>query len=140
MIHFAYNTDFFLSDESVVAELLNTVAVSKGSSIDKFFFYFVSAAKIQQVNNDHLKHDFVTDVITFDYSDGKEISAEAYICPEQVFKNAKRYSQSIENETVRVLLHAVLHVLGYDDKTEESRQEMRKQEDRFLSVFNQKHK
>ncbi len=140
MIRFTYNTDFTLSDESAVAELLNTVAVSKGSSIVKFFFHFVSEAKIQQVNNDHLKHDFVTDVITFDYSVNKEISAEAFVCPSEVLKNANIYGQPFENEMVRVLLHSVLHVLGYDDKTQESRQEMRSQEDCFLSVFSKKHK
>ena len=140
MIHFTYNTDFFLNNEPEVAELINTVAISKGKSIDKFFYHFVSETKIQQVNNDHLKHNFVTDVITFDYSDDKTISAEAFVCPEEVFKNAKRYSQLPENEVVRVLLHAVLHVLGYDDKSKESRQEMRKQEDHFLAIFNKKHK
>tara|TARA_B100001564_G_scaffold300821_1_gene267909 strand:+ start:462 stop:884 length:423 start_codon:yes stop_codon:yes gene_type:complete len=140
MIHFTYNTDFSLNNEPAVAELIKTVAVSKGKSIDKFFYHFVSETKIQQVNNDHLKHNFVTDVITFDYSDDKAISAEAFVCPEEVFKNAKRYSQPAENEVVRVLLHAVLHVLGYDDKSKESRQKMRKQEDHFLAIFNKKHK
>ena len=140
MIHFTYNTDFFLNNEPEVAELINIVAISKGKSIDKFFYHFVSETKIQQVNNDHLKHNFVTDVITFDYSDDKTISAEAFVCPEKVLKNAKTYSQLPENEVVRVLLHAVLHVLGYDDKSKESRQEMRKQEDHFLAIFNKKHK
>ena len=140
MIHFTYNTDFFLNNEPAVAELINTVAVSKGKSIEKFFYHFVSETKIQQVNNDHLKHNFVTDVITFDYSDDKAIIAEAFVCPEEVLKNAKRYSQASENEVVRVLLHAVLHVLGYDDKSKESRQEMRKQEEHFLAIFNKKHK
>ena len=140
MIRFTYNTDFLLNNESEVAELISTVAISKGKSIDKFFYHFVSEAKIQQVNNDHLKHNFVTDVITFDYSDEKAISAEAFVCPEVALKNAKRYSQTPENEVIRVLLHAVLHVLGYDDKSKESRQEMRKQEDHFLAIFNKKHK
>ena len=140
MIHFTYNTDFFLNNEPAVAELINTVAISKGKSIEKFFYHFVSETKIQQVNNDHLKHNFVTDVITFDYSDEKVISAEAFVCPEEVFKNAKRYSQPADNEVIRVLLHAVLHVLGYDDNSKESRQEMRKQEDHFLAIFNKKHK
>ncbi|GIS21245.1 MAG: endoribonuclease YbeY [Bacteroidota bacterium] len=140
MIHFTYNTDFFLNNEPEVAELINIVAISKGKSIDKFFYHFVSETKIQQVNNDHLKHNFVTDVITFDYSDDKTISAEAFVCPEEVLKNAKIYSQPPENEVIRVLLHAVLHVLGYDDKSKESRQEMRKQEDHFLAIFNKKHK
>ena len=140
MIHFTYNTDFSLNNEPAVAELIKTVAVSKGKSIDKFFYHFVSETKIQQVNNDHLKHNFVTDVITFDYSDDKAISAEAFVCPEEVFKNAKRYSQPTEYEVVRVLLHAALHVLGYDDKSKESRKKMRKQEDHFLAIFNKKHK
>ena len=140
MIHFTYNTDFFLNNQPAVAELINTVAISKGKSIDKFFYHFVSATKIRQVNNDHLKHNFVTDVITFDYSDDKAISAEAFVCPEEVLKNAKRFSQLAENEMIRVLLHAVLHVLGYDDKSKESRQEMRKQEDHYLAIFKQKHK
>ena len=140
MIHFTYNTDFFLNNEPAVAELINTAAISKGKSIDKFFYHFVSETKIQQVNNDHLKHNFVTDVITFDYSDDKTISAEAFVCPEEVLKNAKRYRQPAENEVIRVLLHAVLHVLGYDDKSKESRQDMRKQEDHFLAIFNKKHK
>ena len=140
MIHFTYNTDFSLNSEHAVAELINSVAISKGKSIDKFFYHFVSETKIQQVNKEHLKHDFVTDVITFDYSNDKEICAEAFVCASEVFKNAKRYGQPIENEMVRVLLHAVLHVLGYDDKSKASSQEMRKQEDRFLAVFNKKHK
>ena len=92
-----------MNNESEVAELINTVAVSKGKSIDKFFYHFVSEAKIHEVNNDHLKHNFVTDVITFDYSDDKAISAEAFVCPEEVLKNAKRYSQTSENEVIRVL-------------------------------------
>ena len=140
MIHFTYNTGFSLNNEPAVVELINTVVDSKGKSIDKFFYHFVSETKIQQVNKDHLKHNFVTDVITFDYSDDKEISAEAFVCQEEVFKNAKIHSQTTENEVIRVLLHAVLHVLGYDDKSKESRQKMRQQEDRFLAIFNKKHK
>ena len=140
MIHFIYNTDFLIEDELAVRDLLNTVAISKGKSINKFFFRFVSESKIQQVNKDHLTHDFVTDVITFDYSDDKGLCAEAYICPAEVHKNAKTYNQPVENEFIRVILHALLHVLGYDDKTDKSRQEMRKQEDSFLALFNKKYK
>ena len=140
MIHFIYNTDFLIEDELPVIDLLKTVAFSKGKPINKFFFHFVSESKIQQVNKDHLTHDFATDVITFDYSDDKGIRAEAFICPSEVLKNAKRYKQPAENEVVRVVLHALLHVLGYDDKTKKSRQEMRKQEDCLLAAFNKKHK
>ena len=79
-------------------------------------------------------------MITFDYSVDKAIRAEAFVCPEEVLKHAKRYSQASENEVVRVLLHAVLHGLGYDDKSKVSRQDMRKQEEHFLAIFNKKHK
>ena len=140
MIHFNYNIDFSLNDELAITDLLKTVALSNGKSIKKFFFHFVSEAEIQQVNKYHLNHDFVTDVITFDYSVDKKISAEAFICPAEVLKNAKSYKQSIDNEHVRVVLHALLHVVGYDDKTDKSKKEMRKQEEYFLAVFNKKYK
>tara|TARA_S200000501_G_scaffold216230_2_gene202924 strand:+ start:1563 stop:1985 length:423 start_codon:yes stop_codon:yes gene_type:complete len=140
MICFKYSTNFSLDDELSVIKLLRSVALSNRKEIKKFFFYFVSEEEILKVNNNHLNHNFVTDVITFDYSEGKDIKAEAYICPSEVFKNARIYKQTLENEVVRVVLHALLHVVGYDDKTNERKQEMRKQEDSYLAVFKKKHK
>ena len=140
MIHYIYNTHYLIEDEPAITAMLKTVASSKGKVINKFFFHFVSESKIQKLNKDHLTHDYVTDVITFDYSDDKAINAEAFICPSEVLKNAKRYNQPAENEVVRVVLHALLHVLGYDDNTKESRKEMRKQEDSFIAAFNKRHK
>ena len=140
MIHYIYNTHYLIEDEPAITAMLKTVASSKGKVINKFFFHFVSESKIQQLNKDYLTHDFVTDVITFDYSEDKAINAEAFICPSEVLKNAKRYNQPVENEVVRVVLHALLHVLGYDDNTKKSRKEMRKQEDSFIAAFNKRHK
>ena len=140
MIHFKYSTNFSLDDELSVIKLLRSVALSNGKEIKKFFFYFVSEDEILKVNSNHLNHNFVTDVITFDYSEGKDINAEAYICPSEVLKNATIYKETPENEVVRVVLHALLHVVGYDDKTMESKQEMRRQEDSYLAVFKKKHK
>ena len=140
MICFKYSTNFSLDDELSVIKLLRSVALSNRKEIKKFFFYFVSEEEILKVNNNHLNHNFVTDVITFDYSEGKDIKAEAYICPSEVFKNARIYKQTLENEVVRVVLHALLHVVGYDDKTNERKQEMRKQEDSYLAVLKKKHK
>ncbi len=140
MIRFKYSTNFSLDNEPSVIKLLRSVALSNGKEINKFFFYFVSEEEIKKVNNNHLNHNFVTDVITFDYSEDKYINAEAYICPSEVFKNARIYKQIPENEVIRVVLHALLHIVGYDDKTKESKQDMRKQEDSYLAVFKKKHK
>ena len=140
MIDFIHTTPFLLKNTEELRKLLLHVSIQEGYTLSQFYFHFVSADEITRINKNHLSHDYATDVITFDYSTDKELKAEAYICPEVVQSNAKKYRQTLENEMVRVLLHSVLHVLGYDDKTQESRQEMRNQEDCFLSVFSKKHK
>ena len=73
--------------------------------------------------------------MTFDYSQGKGIVSEIYIAPKKVEKNAKKYSQSIENELLRVISHGLLHLCGYNDTTNDEAQEMRLKEEHYLKLF-----
>ena len=135
MIDFIYTTPFILKNTEEIRKLLLLVSVHEGYALSQFYFHFVSAEEIKRINKNHLSHDYATDVITFDYSTDKELKAEAYICPEEVQFNAKKYSQTVENEMVRVLVHALLHVCGHDDKADESKLKMRNKEDLYIKIY-----
>ena len=135
MIDFIYTTPFILKNTEEIRKLLLLVSVHEGYALSQFYFHFVSAEEIKRINKNHLSHDYATDVITFDYSTDKDLKAEAYICPEEVQFNAKKYSQTVENEMVRVLVHALLHVCGHDDKADESKLKMRNKEDLYIKIY-----
>ena len=135
MIQFIYNTSFRLSNEKTVSEWIAFIAKAEGITLKKVFYNYVSPKEIRTLNKKHLSHDYATDVLTFDYSSKKDISGDVFICQEQVEINAKNYSQSVENETIRVVCHAILHLCGYSDATEDQILVMRSKEDHYLKVF-----
>ena len=135
MIVFIHNTSFVLKSTEEIRKFLLHVSLQEGYVLSQFYFHFVSSEEITRINKNHLSHDYATDVITFDYSTDKELKAEAYICPEEVHSNAKKYSQTTENEMIRVLIHALLHVCGHDDKSDESKLKMRNKEDLYIKIY-----
>ena len=140
MIEFVYYTDFELKNQKQVSNWLLSLANKEGFSIKNLYYNYVSPDQIQSLNNEFLKHDYVTDVLAFDYCEGSELSAEVFICQSEVEKNAKDLSQSIENETLRVLCHALFHLCGYNDKTYKEQAVMRAKEDDAISSFKTTHK
>ena len=140
MIEFVYYTGFELKNQKQVSNWLHSLAKKEGFSIKNLYYNYVSPDQIQSLNNEFLKHDYVTDVLAFDYCKGSELSAEVFICQSEVEKNAKDLSQSIENETLRVLCHALFHLCGYNDKTDKEQAVMRAKEDDAISSFKTTHK
>lgn len=94
-----------------------------------------SDKRLLEVNQKYLNHDFYTDIITFDYSEGSEISGDLMISYERVKENAASQKVTVQHELRRVMVHGVLHLLGFKDKTEEDAAEMRSQEDAALDLF-----
>ena len=86
------------------------------------------------VNNLKSKKKFNTDVITFNYNSGKVVNGEVYISLETVKENSLNYNVSLSLEIIRVIIHGVLHLVGFDDKTESERAQMRKMEDLYLEM------
>ena len=140
MIEFVYYTGFELKHQEQVSNWLLSLANKEGFSIKNLYYNYVSPDQIQSLNNEFLNHDYVTDVLAFDYCEGRELSAEVFICQSEVEKNANEFSQSLENETLRVLCHALFHLCGYNDKTEKDKAIMRSVEDNAIASFQTTHK
>jgi len=96
-------------------------------------FIFCRDDYLIKINKQYLEHDYYTDIITFDYVDSDVISGDIFISVDRVKENAGIYNVSFSDELNRVIIHGVLHLLGYQDKKIEHRKEMTEKEDYFLS-------
>ena len=99
---------------------------------------FVDATTLLELNQKHLNHDTDTDILTFDYTVDTKITAEAFISCEALIENAKKYNQSAEKETLRLVSHALLHCMGQNDKSEDEKLTMQRKEDACLAMFHVK--
>ncbi|MDA8900059.1 rRNA maturation RNase YbeY [Flavobacteriaceae bacterium] len=111
---------------------------SKGFSIEKLSYNFISRDQMFQMNVEYLNHDTDTDILTFDYSVSESLIAEIFISLWAIRDSAKKYAQTIENELIRTVSHGLLHCLGYNDKSEAEKMMMRKLEDEFIELFHVK--
>ncbi|MDR1666105.1 MAG: rRNA maturation RNase YbeY [Bacteroidales bacterium] len=128
-------TDFRLSHQRKISQWLQKVAARENRKTGALCYVFVSDRRILELNRQFLHHDDYTDIITFDNSTEKEISGEMYISIDTVRKNAKRYRTGFDNELLRVMVHGILHLCGYNDKTTRERQVMRAMEDDSLLLL-----
>jgi len=97
---------------------------------------FCSDEYLLKINKKHLKHNFLTDIITFDFSEKKnQIEGDLYISVDRVKDNAKKYKDTFLDEITRVVLHGLLHLIGYNDKTEKEKKRMRVLENKYVSLY-----
>jgi rRNA maturation RNase YbeY len=124
-----FSTDS-INEEDV--QWLETIAGEHGYRLGDLNYIFCSDEHLLKINQDFLQHDTYTDIITFDYVVAKLISGDIYISTERVQENADELEQSFDRELRRVMIHGLLHLIGYGDKTEEEKKEMRMAEDKAL--------
>ncbi len=131
------NTPDYISPEEV-SPVMESFVSTYGFLIDRLVFNFISKERLLELNQKYLNHDTDTDIITFDYSKNKTLSAEFFISLWAVGLSSEEEGQSIENETLRVLVHGVLHCLGKKDASNDQKSEMRELEDDFIKMFHVK--
>ncbi|WP_417871233.1 rRNA maturation RNase YbeY [Winogradskyella sp.] len=134
MISFNYETDFKLENETKISEWISKAINSENCKEGELNYIFCSDDYLHKINVDFLNHDTLTDIISFDYSVGKELHGDIYISVERVEDNAKDFDVSFEDELARVMIHGILHYCGYKDKSEEDAKLMRSKEDYYLGV------
>jgi probable rRNA maturation factor len=138
MIEFNYQNDFPKIEAVIYNHWLNSVAVSEGKTIGDLSYVFCSDEFLLDINREHLDHDTYTDIITFDYSEAGLLHGEIYISTDRVMDNASRFRESETKELHRVMVHGLLHLCGYPDKTEEESSVMRNKEEEKIGMFHVK--
>lgn len=134
-IVFSSANEFELRQEKSIRNWLLSTIESENKTLGEIGFVFCDDAFLLNLNQEYLQHDTFTDIISFDYSFGNTLQGEIYISTERVKENAKKYDNSFENELRRVMVHGVLHLCGYKDKTTEEKEKMRQKEDKKLQLF-----
>jgi len=134
MIRFHAITDFDIAEKSKLKKWIKEVVGKEGSTIAELNFIFCDDDYLLEKNKTFLKHDTLTDIITFDYSEKNTLTGDVYISIERVKENSQNYGVSYENELHRVIIHGILHLLGYNDKNEKQQKKMREKEDFYLSL------
>ena len=134
MIDFNYLNEFQLSNEQDVRSWLEFVLDEEDRELGEVSYIFCDDDYLYDLNVKHLKHNTLTDVISFDYSLGKVVSGDIYISIERVEENAMDREIEFSDELHRIMVHGMLHYIGYKDKSEAQRKSMRKKEDYYLSL------
>ncbi len=128
-------TDFRLIEYRKTLKLIKEVIRNEQCISGDLNFIITNDKTLRNINIQFLEHDYDTDVITFNYNVGKIVNGEIYISIETVRKNAVDYNVNLNNEVLRVLIHGVLHLVGYVDKTEKQKAKIRRMEDKWLKRF-----
>lgn len=133
MINFNYEIEFQLGEAERLSKWISGVIIEEGYNEGDIEYIFCSDEYLHKINVDFLNHDTLTDVISFDYSVGKELHGEIYISVDRVKENALEYGVFFIDELSRVMIHGILHYCGFKDKTEAEEKVMRSKEAYYLS-------
>ena len=137
MIRFStLDVDMPLIDPQRVKAWIGEVVEKYGKTIGELYYYFCSDEKLLEINRERLGHDFYTDIVTFPLTDCEAVlSSEFCISVDRIRENAETFGRSYESELHRVIIHGVLHLIGFDDHTDAEEKEMREKEEEALELL-----
>ncbi len=135
MIYYNFETDFYLENKDKISNWIAKTIESEGCELIEISYIFCNDEYLLEKNIKFLNHDTLTDIISFDYSVGKQISGDIFISIERVRENAKLYKSDFLSELHRVIIHGVLHYCGYKDKNKLDAKLMREKENKYLKFL-----
>ena len=131
----AEGVDMPMLDRRMIGKWIEAVAGGFGKAVGTLTYIFCSDEKILEVNREFLKHDYYTDIITFDYSTRRRIAGDMFISLDTVRSNAELFNRGYDDELRRVVIHGVLHLLGINDKGPGEREIMERHENEALRML-----
>jgi len=136
VITFNSETSFTLNNQNKLVKWIGDVVSSEGFQVGEINYIFCDDSYLNKINQEFLNHDTFTDIISFDYTLGKEVGGDIFISIERVLENAEKFNEVFENELHRVMIHGILHFIGYKDKTKKDKTLMRTKEDEKIFILN----
>lgn len=135
MVEYSYLTDFLIEDESKFSNWLTSLVECYGHKILSVNYIFCNEDYLLELNQNHLDHNTHTDIITFDYSEDVNLFVDIFISVDRLKINAKTFNVDLLHELLRLMSHGLLHCMGFDDKTEDSKGLMRLEEDKCIHLY-----
>lgn len=138
-IQYTYNTPFSIKNESGYSKWLAKVIESEQCVVGEIVYAFFNDKEVKALNNRHLGRDYYTDVLSFNDSYEKTINGNIAISVDRVKENAKTFGVAFDHEMLRVMVHGLLHFMGYNDSNEDEKSEMTKKENEKIKMFHVEH-
>ena len=127
---------FKLKEKAKLKSWIKTITEKEKHRLGDVNYIFCNDDELLEINLQHLNHNTYTDIITFDYTEDKKINSDIFISVDRVVENAQKFKVSFEEELHRVMIHGILHLCGYKDKSKADAELIRKKENTALKLFN----
>ena len=134
-LEFIYNTDYTLTDEKLHSAWIKSAIFSENYDLGNIVFAFFNDEEVKKLNKKFLNKDYYTDVISFNETNDKIISGNIAISVDRVKENSKKFKCTFQDEMRRVMVHGLLHFMGYNDQNNEASAKMRKKENEKIKMF-----
>lgn len=135
MIHYFSENNFILKNKRKRKKWIYNTIINENTKLGNINYIFCSDEQLLKINIEYLNHDFYTDIITFDYRENDIISGDIFISIDRIKENSNINKSNFEEELNRVLVHGILHIIGYKDKSIEDSKLMREKENYYLNIY-----
>lgn len=127
--------NFDIRERQKIRQWIKKVIENEGKKLGELNVILTGDKELLELNKTYLSGKYLTDVITFEYNQEKKISGDIYISVERIRENALKFNERVDREILRVIIHGILHLMGYKDKKDEEQTKMRQREDECLYMF-----